>query len=122
MATPLFPAEFYHDGRGPELLRVHWAHNGAVLAAIDYVNPDAQSGVRHVRFAGVQVVMVTPEEVIHYGTLGDHLSAHRPAAMLDLGRSPWLARFSPRHLAACRHIQLLFYDELFDVICEGVTC
>ena len=124
MASPLFGDEFFHDGRGPELQRVHWSHQGRVLSAIDYLNPDhsGQQDLRHVRFAGVQVFMVTPEEVVNYGRQGDHFAALRPAAMGDLGRSAWLASFSPEHLASCRHVQLMFYDELFDVICEEVSC
>lgn len=124
MENPLHSTEFYRDGRGPTLERVHWVQIGAVLGAIDYLNPDAAgaASLRHVRFIGVQVVLITPEEVINYSTFGDHLSQHRPAAMFDLGRSPWLSSFAPRHLAKCRHIQLMFCDELFDVICEGVTC
>jgi len=124
MVSPLFLDVFFHDGRGPELQCVHWSHQGRILSAIDYLNPD-HAGVkdlRHVRFDRVQVVMVTSEEVVDYGRQGDHFATLRPAAMVDLGRSTWLESFSPRHLAKCRHVQLMFYDELFDVICEGVSC
>ena len=58
--------------------------------------------------------MFTPEEVIG-STM--HLHPDGPAA-LDLGRSDWLRSFNPQHLDACRHFQLLFYDELLDIICE----
>lgn len=114
---------FYADGRGPELQR-RWRQDGSVLRAIEYFNPDDVYGddtLKHVRFVGMQVVQITPEEVIDYAELGPRLSASRPAAMFDLGRSAWLRSFSQRHLASCRHFQLMFYDELFDVICEQVT-
>ena len=62
--------------------------------------------------------MITAEEVIHPGTIGDLLVRFRPAAAFDRGRDAWLASFSPRHLDLCSHFQLMFYDELFDVICE----
>jgi hypothetical protein len=122
--TPINVDSFYHDGRGPELHRVHWRYDGRVLAAADYSNHDdfGESGLRHIKFARVQVIQVTPEEVVNYGALGSALAEHRPAAMFDLGDSPWLRSFSPRHLSRCRHFQLMFYDQLFDVICEGLTC
>ncbi len=125
MTQPILIREFYHDGRGPELLRLHWRGAGAVLAAADYYNPDAphtQAGVRHLRFVRPQAVQITPEEVVDYGRLGlgDALARLRPAAVLDMGRSAWLATFTPRHLARCRHYRVMFYDELLDVICEGI--
>ena len=55
--------------------------------------------------------MFTPEEVI--GQPGD-------GGATDLGRSEWLQSFTQRHLGACRHFRLLFYDELLDVICESL--
>lgn len=124
MVSALFLDEFFHDRRGPELQCVHWSHEGRILSAIDYLNPDhaGAKALRHARFDRVHVVMVTPEAVVDYGRLGDHFAELRPAAMVDLGRSTWLESFSPRHVAKCRHVQLMFYDELFDVICEGVAC
>jgi hypothetical protein len=125
VTQPILTREFYHDGRGPELLCLHWRGAGAVLAAADYYNPDAPhtpAGVRHLRFVRPQVVQITPEEVIDYGRLGlgDALARLRPAAVFDLGRSAWLAAFSLAHIARCHHYQVMFYDELLDVICEGV--
>jgi hypothetical protein len=116
---------FYHDGRGPELQRVHWGLRGTQLQAIEYYNPDDvydDVSLKHVRFHGFQAVQVTPEEVIDYGELGQRFNRDRPAAMYDLGKSLWLKSFNPHHLSACSHFQLLFYDELFDIICESVTC
>lgn len=124
MAEPINSDLFYHDGRGPELQRTHWSTLGAQLQAIEYFNPDDvydEASIKHVRFAGLQVVMITPEEVIDYGNLASDLEQSR-AAMLDLGKSVWLQSFSQRHLSSCRHFQLMFYDQLFDIICERVTC
>jgi hypothetical protein len=59
--------------------------------------------------------------VIDYARVGSDLTRHRPAAMFDLGRSEWLRSCAPQHLERCRHYQL-FYDELFDVIAEGLEC
>lgn len=124
MAEPIHTDLFYHDGRGPELQRTFWSTRGAQLQAIEYFNPDDvydEASIKHVRFDGLQVVMITPEEVIDYGNLASHLEQSR-AAMFDLDKSVWLQSFSQRHLSACRHFQLMFYDQLFDIICERVTC
>jgi hypothetical protein len=112
---------FYHDGRGPELDRIHWGFRDTNLQAIEYRNPD-DSSLKHVRIHGFQVVQITPEEVIDYRELGQRLHRDRPAAMYDLGKSEWFKSFNPRHLSDCSHFQLVFYDELFDIICESVTC
>lgn len=119
---PIHVEAFWDDGRGPELLRLHWDSSGTVLRGADYHNPDwgSTTPVRRVRFIRAQVAMITPEEVIDYAALGPLLAAHRPAAMFDLGRSPWLESFAPRHLAECHHFRLVFYDQLVDVIAEGV--
>jgi hypothetical protein len=125
VATPIHVAEFWHEGRGPELRRVLWNSSGTSIRAIEYVNPDwtsADMAVRHVIFQAPQVVQITPEEVIGADQLGTRYADHRPAAMFDLGRSTWLESFASGHLARCRHIQMLFYDELIDVICEGADC
>lgn len=116
---------FYHEGRGPVLQRICWGSRGArALRAIEYFCPDDvydEAHLRHVHFVRPQAFMFTPEEVIPYGSsrVADG-SNHRPAAAFDLGRSEWLLSFSQRHLSRCRHFQLLFYDELLDVICEGL--
>ena len=97
-----------------------------MLAAIDYYNPDSQHspiGMRHVRFLRPQVVMITPEEVMDYQRFGlSGALATSRAALWDLRKSEWLQSFVQRHLHGCRHFQLVFYDELIDVICEGVEC
>jgi len=125
MAEPILTDLFYADGRGPELQRLCWGIRGVQLQAIEYFNPDDvydDASLKHVRFDGCQVVMITPEEVIEYRELGPRLARMRPAAMFDLGKSDWLRSFSQRHVSSCRHFQLMFYDELFDIICERVSC
>ncbi len=101
-------------------MRVHWSPDGSQVRAIDYQNPDEET-LRHVRFVRPQVVMITPEEVIAHGEQLTLVQSSR-AAILDLGRSNWLQSFHGDHLVHCHHYQLLFYDDLFEVICEGVSC
>src|SRR5471030_2842695 len=122
MIQPVAVEHFYHDGRGPELHRVHWRQpTCAVLLGIDYILPDG-TDLLHVGFVRPQVFMFTPEEVIPYGTSSVvDFGAFRPAAAFDRGRSEWLLTFNPQHLDRCRHFQLLFYDELLDVICEDLA-
>ncbi len=83
---------------------MHWDSSGTSLRGTDYHNPDwgSTTPVRRVRFARAQVAMITPEEVIDYATLGPLLATHRPAAMFDLGRSPWLESFAPRRRRRAR--------------------
>lgn len=120
---PVYVERFYHDGRGPELVQMHWGRRNLDLLAIDYFAPDVvytDGNLSHVRFEGLQVFMMTPEEVI--GKFHSGMSTHRPAAMFDLGQDDWYREFSPRHLSKCSHFQMMFYDELIDVICENVFC
>ena len=125
MPKPINVELFHHDGRGPELQGVHWGSRGTKIDAIDYFNPDdahTSENLKHVRFLASQVVEVTPEEVIGTDQLPTKLLGSNRAAMFDMGQSAWLLSFSQRHLEQCRHFKLLFYDELFDVICERVEC
>ncbi len=125
MATPIDVEAFHHDGRGPELRSIHWRPGSAQLLAIDYSNPDddhSTDELKHVYFVAPQVVRITLEEVIGKHQLPvDLLSAGR-AAFFDMGRTEWLESYDQRHLTNCRHFKLLFYEELVDVICEGVEC
>ena len=66
-AGPYLVDEFAKDGRGPVLEKVHWAYNGATLRAIDFLNMDDE--LQHLFFTGVQVFMITPEEVVNYITI-----------------------------------------------------
>jgi hypothetical protein len=118
---PIHKEDFYHDGRGPELIRAIWSRRGTSLEALEYYNPEDpydEGHLRHVKIVNPQVVMVTPEEVINYATFQP--GPHEGAAAFDCGKSEWLQSFSPRHLAICRHYRLMFYDELYDIIAEGL--
>lgn len=123
MIKPIHLETFRFDGRGPDLLKTYWILRGATLAGLDYANsadPSDDVASRHVHFLAPQVAMITPEEVISKDQLGAEFFEERGAAMFDCGRSEWLLSFSGRHLGRCSHFKLLFYDELVDVICEGV--
>lgn len=76
---PIHVEAFWDDGRGPELLRLHWDSSGTVLRGADYHNPDwgSTTPVRRVRFIRAQVAMITPEEVINYSAPGPLPGARR---------------------------------------------
>ena len=113
-------ANFYHDGRGPELVAVHLAKNSSHLLAIDFRNPGS-SDLQHLLFKGTQSYIFTPEEVENYSNSLIDWGKTDWGAMVSLGRSEWLGSFSPRHLEKCEHIRAMFYDEFLDVICEDIS-
>jgi hypothetical protein len=117
--VPILADKFYCDGRGPELIKVHWAYSGHTLRAIEFVNPN-ETDTKHLFFVGVQVAMFTPEEVINYENLNQLWQISRPAGILCLGKSAWLKSYNQRHLERCAHYQVMFYDDLLDVICESI--
>jgi hypothetical protein len=115
--TPILEADFHHDGRGPELQRVIW--NGVTPAGFDYFNPEDEyipENLRHLLLVGVEAYSYAGEEV-HAGTAS---APHSRAAVFDLGQSPWFRSFNPRHLKGCSHFQIMFYDQIFDVICREI--
>jgi hypothetical protein len=73
---PIFIEQFYHDGRGPELQKVHYKSNGRVIVGTDYYlayQPYTPENLRHVKFIKPQAFMLTPEELRTtnpYSTLG----------------------------------------------------
>jgi hypothetical protein len=115
--------QFFHDGRGPELVRVHIANNSSHLLAIDFYTPDAvhdSDHIKHLRFVNAQSYMFIPEEVHNYSLTEVDWSKTEKGALISLGQSSWLNSFSPRHLDNCEHFRAMFYDEFLDVICESV--
>ena len=115
----LHAKEFFHDGRGPELLEIHFASTSSHLLAIDFRNPDSNA-TNHLKFTGAQAFMFTPDEAVSRPTPVDW-GATGQGALVSLGRSDWLESFSPMHLNDCVHIQAMFYDEQLDVICKNVA-
>jgi hypothetical protein len=115
----LHAKDFFHDGRGPELFKVHLASGSAHLLAIDFRSPDSNA-TKHLKFMGAQAFMFTPDEVVAYPAPVDWGRTER-GALISLGQSDWLKSFSPVHLNGCAHIQAMFYDVLLDVICKDVA-
>jgi hypothetical protein len=113
----------WHSGRGPELQQVHYDQGGVVLKAIEYTNPDwcnQDEDLWHLLFIKTQVFMFTLEEVENSGSSPANWVETGKAALVSLGRSPWLASFNPYHLDRCSHFRAMFYDQFLDVICEEV--
>jgi len=117
---PVLENDFYHDGRGPELQNVRWKSNGVILAGFEYYNPDDEytdGNLKHLKLKGVQVYCMATDEVhANKKATGDS-----KAAIYEVEDSDWLKSFYPTHLAKCRHYQIMFYDEIYDVICEDIS-
>ena len=64
--------------------------------------------------------MFTPEEVENYDTSQVDWGATEAGALVSLARSDWLSSLNQRHLERCEHFKAMFYEEFFDVICEGI--
>ena len=124
MIEPILQDVCYHDGRGPELQAVHYAVHGRKIRAIEYFNPDdvySPENIKHLRFIKPQVFMFTPEEVYRPQSEENYGAKFPPAAIISLGKSPWLLSFSQQHLTKCNHFQIMFYDEYLDIICEDIV-
>lgn len=116
---PILENHFYQDGRGPELQRVHWLRNGIILKGFEYYNPDDkhdEEKLKNIALVGVQGYFMATEEV-HGNILA---SADSNAAIVEVLSSEWLIAFHQTHLSSCKHFQIMFYDEIYDVICENI--
>lgn len=116
---PVFESEFYHDGRGPELQKVIWDYRGQILRGFEYFNPDDEyneENLRHLQLEKVEVYAMASEEVHpHIAANGD-----TKAAIFRFPDSEWKRSFQQRHMQDCAHFQIMFYDEIFDVICREI--
>ncbi len=118
--NPILEEHFYHDGRGPELQNVRWRLNGVIPVGFEYYNPDDpynEEKLKHICLKGVQVYAMATEEV-HGNILA---TGESKAAILEVIESKWLKSYQPRHLHSCKHYQIMFYDEIYDVICEEIV-
>ena len=120
---PIFSDQFYHDGRGPELQKVHYEFDGRTIAAADYYladKPYTKDNLKHIRFVMPQVFMFTPEEVESYVPMFNPWNGENRFALVNFGKSSWLKSFNPFHLDKCSHFRCMFYDEFLDIICEEI--
>lgn len=112
---PIFEKEFYHDGRGPTLDKVVWERNGIILKGFEFYNPD-DNNKKHIILEQVESFAFASEEV-HGNIL---CSRKSNAALFRVDNSIWKSQFNQRHIAQCNHYQIVFYDEIFDVICRNI--
>ena len=89
---PILESDFYHDGRGPELQRVVWKLRGTVLVGFEYFNPDDKYVPDNLRH-------LVLEGVEAYSMASEEVQSH---------------------LSECKHYQVMFYDEVFDLVCRGI--
>ena len=115
----LLENEFHHDGRGPELQCVVWVHNGVILKGFEYYNPEdvyEEENIKHLELVGLEAYSMAGEEV-HGNILA---AGDSKAAIFKIVKSPWLKQFNPLHLEECDHYQIMFYDQIYDVICKEI--
>jgi hypothetical protein len=116
---PLFESDFYHEGRGPELQKVIWDFRGQILRGFEYFNPDdeyTEANLRHLYLDKVEAYSMAGEEV-HKRIIAN---GKTKAAIFQIPESDWKKSFQQRHLGTCDHYQIMFYDEVFDVICRKI--
>ncbi len=115
----LLENKFYHDGRGPELQRTVWGRNGVILKGFEYYNPDdlyEKENLKYIELVGIEAYSMASEEV-HGNILATGKSK---ASIFKIVNSSWLKQFNQRHLEKCSHYQIMFYDEIYDVICKEI--
>lgn len=116
---PVLENDFYHDGRGPELQKVRWKSNGVVLVGFEYFTPDDEytsDNLKHLTLDSVEAYSMSSNEV-HGNILA---TGDSKAAIFEVKDSEWLASFNQAHLSECKHYQIMFYDEIYDVICKQI--
>jgi len=117
---PVHDESFYHDGRGPELQRVVWSHKGAILSGFEYFNPDdayTPENLKHLKLEYVEAYTMAGEEV--HGRI--FANGKTRASIFRVDKSDWKDTFKQRHLTECHHFQIMFYDEIFDIICRNIS-
>ena len=118
-ATTLLESEFHQDGRGPELQRVVWAFDGKILQGFDYYNPEdafKEGSIKHLELVGVEAYSMAIKEV-HNNIL---VTGDSKASVFRIEGSPWLKQYNPAFLEGCSHYRIMFYDEIYDVICKEI--
>ncbi len=116
---PILENEFHHDGRGPELQKVIWARNGVVLRGFEYYNPKDtydEEHIKNISLEKVEVFSMASDEV--HGNIV--ANGKTQAAIHKIVNSEWKNLFSPNHIEDCEHFQIMFYDEIYDVLCKAV--
>lgn len=93
--------------------------NGVVLDGFEYYNPNdkhTETELKNIKLINVEAHQMASEEV-H----GNIISmAEKKAAIFEVINSEWIKTFQQHHLSKCRHYQIIFYDEIYDVVCESI--
>ena len=97
-------------------IKWYWAIG---LLGFEYFNPDDEyvsENLKHVRLIGVQAHAMSWEEV--HGNIVVY--GNEKASIVMVENSAWKASFAQNHLRNCHHFQFMFYDQIYDIICEDV--
>ena len=118
-ARPKLEKHFYHDGRGPELQKVIWKETGVMIDGFEYFNPDdgyEETEIKYIKIIGLQAYSMATEEV-HGNIL---LAKGYNSAINEIINSFWFKSLNQSHIKDCKHYQIMFYDEIYDVICKDI--
>ena len=112
-------SRFHNNGHGPELQRVVWAYDGKILQGFEYYNPEdpyTEESIKHLELIGVEAYSMAVEEV--HGNI--QVNRESRASIVKIENSSWLKQYNPACIDRCCHYQIIFYDEVYDVICREI--
>ena len=115
----LLESRFHNNGRGPELQRVVWAYDGKILLGFEYYNPEdsyTEESIKHLELIDVEAYSMAVEEV-HGNIL---VNRESKASIIKIENSRWLKQYNPACIGGRNHYQIIFYDEVYDVICREI--
>lgn len=112
-------SRFHNNGHGPELQRAVWAYDGKILQGFEYYNPEdpyTEESIKHLELIGVEAYSMAVEEV--HGNI--QVNGESRASIVKIENSSWLKQYNPACIDGCCHYQIIFYDEVYDVICREI--
>ena len=115
----VYEDQFYCDGRGPELKTVVWRKKGISLHGFEYFNPDDvfdDKNIKNLVLEQVEAFAMAGEEV--HGKI--RATGDSKGGIYQIKNSEWKNSFSQLHLNDCEHYQIMFYDQIYDVICRKI--
>lgn len=103
-------------GSGPQLEKVRWDDSGKNLIGFEYTIPDDY--IR--RFITLEKVMVfcNSSKEVHGNIL---FSNSTKAGIIKIVNSEWKKSFNQSRLADSNHFQIIFNDDIYDLICMNLS-
>ena len=99
--------------------RLFGKKNGKDLLGFEYFNPDDEyslANLKHIRLDNV--IAYSKATVDVHGCILANTKC--VAAIFEVPNSNWLPSLNQNEIAGCKHFQIMFYDEIYDVVCKSV--